>query len=274
MKLYLLIAFVWFAQNCLAQQDSLVWSDEFNGSGVPDASRWDYDLGNSGFGNNEIQNYTNSARNVRQENGNLVIEAIKSGISWSSARLVSRGKYEFTEGRLVFRAKLPAGVGTWPALWMLGANIDSVGWPACGEIDVAEHRGKEYGILYSSIHVPANYGNNVKTATRELPNFGSEFHLYEVNWKHDRIEFSIDNELFFTYKPELLNESTWPFNNPQYIIMNIAMGGNWASEAKLETNGLKNGIDPALTSVKMEIDYVRVYKPKSNPTSEESPTLK
>ena len=264
-KLYLLIVFVWIAANCFAQQDTLVWSDEFNGSGLPDAARWDYNLGNCGFGNNEIQVYTNNTSNVRQENGLLVINALKTGNVWTSARLVSRDKYEFTEGRVVFRAKLPSGVGTWPALWMLGADLESVGWPACGEIDVAEHRGKEYGVIYSSIHVPANYGNNVKTATRELKNFDSEFHLYQANWKHDRVEFSIDNELFFTYKPEVMNNSTWPFNKPQYIIMNIAMGGNWASDAKLETNGLKNGIDPALTSVKMEIDFVRVYKPKANP---------
>jgi beta-glucanase (GH16 family) len=130
----------------------------------------------------------------------------------------------------------------------------------CGEIDVAEHRGKEYGAIYSSIHVPAHYGNNVKTAIQNVLNFDSDFHLYEANWKHDCIEFSIDNKLFFTYKPEVFNSSTWPFSNPQYLIMNIAMGGNWASDPKFEINGLKNGIDPSLTSVKMEIDYVRVYK--------------
>jgi len=260
MKALIIIALVWFAQNCFAQHDTLIWNDEFNGTGISDTSKWKFDLGSSGWGNNEIQNYTNSTQTARQENGVLVIEALKSGGSWSSARLVSRDKYVFTHGRVVFRAKIPTGVGTWPALWMLGANIDSVGWPACGEIDVAEHRGVEHGVIYSSIHVPANYGPNVSTATHKLKSFDSEFHLYEVNWKSDRIEFSIDNELFFTYKPEQLNSSTWPFDKPCYIIMNIAMGGNWASDQKLETKGLKNGIDPSLTKVRMEIDYVRVYK--------------
>jgi len=261
MKILLLLGVLVMFHTCFAQHDSLVWSDEFNGTGLPDGSKWNYDLGSNGFGNNEIQEYTNNTRNVRQENGNLVIEAIKSGSSWTSARIVSRDKYEFTQGRIVFRAKLPSGVGTWPALWMLGENIAAAGWPACGEIDVAEHRGKEYGVIYSSIHAPANYGNNVKTATSRIKNFDSEFHLYQANWKPDRIEFSIDDEVFFTYKPEALNNATWPFDKPQYIIMNIAMGGNWGSETKYETNGSKNGIDPSLSSVRMEIDFVRVYKP-------------
>ena len=262
MKALIITAFVFFAQICLAQHETLLWSDEFSGTGLPDASKWGYDFGSSGWGNNEIQNYTNSTLNVRQENGLLIIEALKSGNTWTSSRVVSRDKHEFTQGRVVFRAKIPAGVGTWPALWMLGANIDSIGWPACGEIDVAEHRGVEHGVIYSSIHAPANYGPNVSTATHKLKSFDSEFHLYEANWKSDRIEFSVDNELFFTYKPDLLNSSTWPFDKPCYIIMNIALGGNWASDTKLETNGLKNGIDPALTKVRMEIDYVRVYESK------------
>jgi beta-glucanase (GH16 family) len=117
MKLYFLITLILISWNCFAQHDKLVWSDEFNGSGLPDVSRWDYDLGNSGFGNNEIQFYTNTTNNARQDNGVLVIHALKSGDAWTSARLVSRNKYEFAEGRVVFRAKIPAGIGTWPALW-------------------------------------------------------------------------------------------------------------------------------------------------------------
>lgn len=262
MKTLILVVLVSFALGCFAQNDTLVWSDEFNGTGLPDSARWSYDLGSSGYGNREIQDYTNSTKNVRQVNGVLVIEAIKSGNSWTSARLVTRNLYSFTYGRIVYRAKLPGGYGTWPALWMLGENIAKVGWPASGEIDVAELRGIEPGILYSSIHAPANYGNNVKTATLKVKNIDSEFHLYQANWTPDRIEFSIDDKIFFTYKPEVLNGSTWPFDSPFFIIMNIAMGGNWASDPKLETNGLKNGIDSSLTSIKMEVDYVRVYKPK------------
>lgn len=261
MRILILVVFVWFAQNCFAQKDTLVWSDEFNGTGQADSRDWTYDLGNSGYGNNEIQNYTRDTRNVRQENGMLVIEAVKSDTGWTSARMITKGLHRFTYGRIVFRAKLPTGIGVWPALWMLGENIPKVNWPACGEIDIAEHRGIEPGMIYSSIHAPANYGDHVSTAKRKVKKLDSGFHLYQANWMRDRIEFSIDNIVLFTYKPEKLTSATWPFDKPFFIIMNIAMGGSWASDPKLETNGLKNGIDPSLSKVRMEVDYVRVFEP-------------
>ena len=125
-----------------AVQEQLFWSDEFNGTGSPNSLNWSYDLGNSGWGNNEIQDYTNLQSNVRQESGNLVIEAHKLGNSWTSARIISHNKFNFTYGRIEFRAKLPSGIGTWPALWMLGESLFTTGWPACGEVDVMEHVGK------------------------------------------------------------------------------------------------------------------------------------
>ncbi len=262
MKTIILVILVWLAQSCFAQQDTMVWSDEFTGTGLPDADKWNYDLGSSGFGNREIQNYTNSTQNVRQENGVLVIEALKSGSSWTSARVVSKGLHNFTYGRVVFMAKVPEGSGTWPALWMLGANVSVVGWPACGEIDIMEHQGKNPGLIHSTVHVPAGFGDGSSTGVQKINSYNTEFHLYEANWKPDCIEFSIDNVLTHVYRPEVKNDSTWPFDKPCYIIMNIAMGGNWGSDPKLETNGLKNGIDPALNSVRMEVDYVRVYQPK------------
>jgi beta-glucanase (GH16 family) len=260
MKALILVALVCFFQNCIAQQEKLVWSDDFNGKGLPDAAKWDYELGNDGFGNNEIQDYTISPRNIRQENGLLVIEAIKSGSSWTSARIITKNKFEFTYGRVEFRAKLPSGAGTWPALWMLGENVDKVGWPACGEIDVMEHVGKEPGVIHSTLHTPSSFGATINTGKKNVNTYNTDFHLYEANWKHDCIEFSIDGVLFYTFKPDVINNSTWPFNKPCFIIMNIAVGGNWGSDPKYETNGLKNGIDPLLTSVKMEVDFVRVYK--------------
>jgi beta-glucanase (GH16 family) len=261
MKVLLIVALVWFSTTCFARQDTLLWSDEFDGTGLPNPANWNCESGNNGFGNNEIQNYTNNTRNIRQENGVLVIEARKSGSSWTSARVTTNNKYEFAYGRIVFRAKLPAGIGTWPALWLLGANTDSVGWPACGEIDIMEHVGKDPAVVQSAMHTPSSYGNTINKKSKFISTYNSEFHLYEANWKSDRIEFSYDNTLIYTYKPHPLNASTWPFSNPCYIIMNIAMGGNLGSDPKFETSGLKNGIDPALTSARMEIDYVRVYQP-------------
>lgn len=243
-----------------SQTEMLVWSDEFNGSGVPDAANWGYEIGNNGWGNNEIEFYTNLSQNARQENGVLKIEARKAKNMWTSARLVSKGKVTFTYGRLVFRAKLPAGSGTWPALWMLGSDIDSAGWPACGEVDVMEHIGREPTKVHCSLHSPSSFGNTVNTAVKTVDTYNTEFHNYQVNWTPEKIEFSIDSVLLYTYNPAVKNASTWPFNKPFFIIMNIAMGGNWGSDPQFETNGLKNGIDTVLTDVTMEVDYVRLYQ--------------
>lgn len=259
MKYLVIFAFVWISNICFAQQDKLVWSDEFDGTGLPDSTKWNYILGSGGFGNNEIQEYTNQTQNLRQENGVLIIEALKTGNTWTSAKITTNNKHDFTYGRIVFRAKLPVGSGTWPALWLLGENISTVSWPACGEIDVMEHVGKDPCVLHSTMHTPSSYGNSINGGSKAVKNCNTEFHLYEANWKSDRIEFSIDDTLFYTYKPDVMNASTWPFDKPCYIIMNIAMGGNWGSDSKYETGGIRNGIDPALTSAKMEIDYIRIY---------------
>jgi beta-glucanase (GH16 family) len=272
MKVLFLVAMVWFSQICFAQQDTLFWSDEFDGTGLPATAKWSFDIGSNGWGNNEIQNYTNLTQNVRQEGGVLVIEALKSGSNWTSARIITNNKYEFTYGRIVFRAKLQAGSGTWPALWMLGENFSTAGWPACGEVDVMEHVGKEPGIVHSSLHTSSSSGNTVNTATKFVSTYNTDFHLYEAAWKSDRIEFSIDNNLYYTYKPTVYNNATWPFNKPCFIIMNIAMGGNWGSDPQYETDGLKNGIDPALTSARMEVDYVRVYESLTHPYAIEEPS--
>jgi beta-glucanase (GH16 family) len=243
-----------------AQQDSLVWSDEFYGSGAPDPTKWGYDIGASGWGNNEVQNYTNSTLNSRQEEEVLIIEALKSYTGWTSARLLTHNKFDFTYGRVVFRAKLPVGSGTWPALWMLGSNIYSSGWPACGEMDVMEHVGKEPNVVHCAVHTPSSHGNTVNTKTKYINNVSTEFHEYQVSWSPEKLEFSIDSILIYTYNPAVKNNSTWPFDKSCFIIMNIAMGGNMGSDPQYETGGKKNGIDPTLTSARMEVDFVRVYK--------------
>ncbi|MEI7499601.1 MAG: family 16 glycosylhydrolase [Bacteroidota bacterium] len=260
MKFLILILLICFFQNCFAQQEKLVWSDEFNGTGAPDPANWGYDLGSSGWGNAEIQNYTNSTQNARQENGSLIIEAIKQGYNWTSARLLTNNKHEFKYGRVVFRAKLPVGSGTWPALWLLGENFSTAGWPACGEIDVMEHVGKDPGWVHSAIHTPSSHGSTVNRGSKFINTFNTEFHTYELNWTYEKLEFRIDSVLFYTYRPAVRNLSTWPFDKPLFIIMNIAMGGNWGSDPQYETGGLKNGIDPSLAFARMVIDYVRVYQ--------------
>ena len=268
MKHLLLFIFLFFARFCFAQQDSLVWSDEFSGTGAPDPTKWGYDLGNSGWGNNEIQNYTNSTQNSYQDTGYLHIKAIKYYNGWSSARLLTHNKYDFKYGRVVFRAKIPVGSGTWPALWMLGSNIYTNGWPACGEMDVMEEVGKDPCAMHSTIHTPSSYGNSVNTKMKMLPTCSSDFHTYQLRWSPEKLEFSIDSVLFYTYNPTTKNNSTWPFDKTCFIIMNVAIGGNMGSDPQYETGGLKNGVDPSLTSATMMLDFVRIYQWKINSIGE------
>lgn len=246
--------------------NELVWHDEFEGEGSPDPSKWAYDLGTGqgGWGNNEVQNYTNDRQNVRLSSGKLVIEANKVNGNWSSARIKTQGKYSFTYGRIEFRAKLPKGSGTWPALWMLGENITTKGWPACGEIDVMEHVGRDPGKIHGTLHTPSSFGNSQNSGTIMVEDFADNFHVYAAEWTEESIKFYVDGTLFYTYAPANKDNATWPFTNPQFIIINLAMGGNFGSDTRYETNGQKNGIDPALSTARFEVDYVRVYQPFSS----------
>lgn len=240
----------------------LIWADEFNGTGAPDADKWTYDIGHGsgGWGNNEVQYYTDEEKNVRIEGGNLTINALKEDGEWTSARIKTQGLHNFQHVTVKVRAKLPQGSGTWPAIWMLGSNITEVGWPASGEIDIMEHVGKEPGMVHSSLHTPSSYGNTQNTSQKEVREFHDAFHVYEVEWTSESIIFKIDDESFYTYSPSDKNLETWPFNDEFFIIMNIAMGGNWGSDPQYETGGMKNGIDPNLNEARMIVDYVRVYK--------------
>jgi len=255
-----IIIFLYAVINSYSQEEVLVWSDEFSGSYAPDASNWGYDTGAGGWGNREVQTYTTQIQNARQEGGLLIIEAVKTGNTWTSARLLTNNKHEFKYGRFVWRARLPVGSGTWPALWLLGENFGSAGWPGCGEIDVMEHVGKDPGWVQSAVHTPSSYGNTVNFKKKFIATANSEFHVYQLNWTYEKLEFSVDSVLMYTYKPAVRNTSTWPFDKPFFLIMNVAMGGNMGSDPQYETGGLKNGIDPTLTSARMEIDYVRVYQ--------------
>ncbi|NGP75320.1 glycoside hydrolase family 16 protein [Balneolaceae bacterium YR4-1] len=244
------------------QSGDLIWSDEFNTDGQPSSSNWTYDIGHGegGWGNNEVQYYTDESKNVRVENGNLIIDALKENGEWTSARIKTQGKQNFRYVTVKVRAKLPQGSGTWPAIWMLGSDITDAGWPACGEVDIMEHVGKDPGMVHGSLHSPSSYGNTQNSGSTEVTDFSEAFHVYEVEWTTNRITFKIDGTAFYSYEPSVKNDQTWPYNDDFFIIMNIAMGGNWGSDAQYESGGMKNGIDPNLNQARMEIDYIRVYK--------------
>ncbi len=228
---------------------ALIWSDEFNTAGAPDPSKWGYDLGNNnGWGNNEAQYYTNRTQNAVVSNGTLKINLIKEayqGYNYTSARLLSKGKYSMKYGKVEIRAKIPSGGGTWPALWMLGDNIDSVGWPACGEIDVMEHVGNQLNKIYGTLHYTGRSGGNADGASVMISNATTEFHIYSMEWNESTIKIYVDNQLFFTYN----NNPNSPFNQNFFFIMNLAMGGNFGGT-----------IDPNVTNATMEVDYIRVYQ--------------
>ena len=226
----------------------VIWSDEFNVDGAPDSSKWGYNTGTgNGWGNNELQYYTNRSENVKIEGGVLKITAIKEnylGSQYTSTRMLTKGKFSFKYGRAEVRAKLPAGGGTWPAFWLLGDNIDTAGWPACGEIDILESVGNNPNVIHSSLHSPGRSGNTPDTKTTTAPNSTTEFHIYAAEWSAENIKFYVDDNLFYTYK----NSSTTPFNQKFFIILNFAMGGNFGG-----------AVDPNFTNATYEVDYVRVY---------------
>jgi len=243
---------------------SLVWSDEFEGTGLVDDSKWNYKVGNWGWGNNELQYYTlEETANARQEDGKLTIEAHKNktGNKWTSARLSTQGNVSFKYGRIEYRAKVPAGRGTWAAGWLLGDTYkDELSWPYCGEIDVLECVGYEIndtkgnGINHATCHTRAYYfkqGNQIGSEI-EVDSMNTKFHTYAVEWYPTKIEGYLNGELYYTYD-KIANELEWPFNQPQNIIINLAVGGGW---------GGAKGVDSSYTSHQYILDYIRVYEKK------------
>ncbi len=245
--------------------DELVWYDEFDEDGALDFSKWFHQTqlpnGNSWF-NGEIQHYTDRIENTYVENGIMYLVAKKENFTdqgvtkqYTSARLNS--KFAFTYGRVEVKAKLPTGVGTWPAIWMLGKNINEIGaywyiegygttnWPACGEIDIMEHWGSNQNFVQSAMHTPSSYGGTVNHGGQVIPTASTEFHVYALDWFPDRMVFSVDDVVHYTYNPGVQNSDTWPFDEDQYLLLNIAIIPN---------------IDPNFTESAMEIEYVRVYQ--------------
>ena len=251
-------------QQTTGKEWKLAWSDEFNGKGLPDSSKWVYDFGNWGWGNNELQYYTvGRTENARQEDGNLVIEARKNdnGHPWSSARLTTRGRESFLYGKIEFRAKVPVGRGSWAAGWLLGDSyVDEMSWPFTGEIDVMELVGyendstKHIGKSHASLHCGAYYFklNNQPTNIVDIKNMEGEFHTYTIEWLPANISILLDGEKYFEYK-DTRTDLSWPFNKPQNLLLNLAMGGGM---------GGPKGVDPTMVSQKVIVDYIRVYELK------------
>jgi len=236
----------------------LVWEDNFDKNGLPDDKIWSYEEGY--IRNNEAQFYTKKRlENARVENGNLIIEAREDnweGHKITSASLNTYNKKNILYGRIEVRAKLPTGRGTWPAIWTLGTNIkEGVHWPDCGEIDIMENVGFDSDVIHANIHTKA-YNHVLKTnkgdkITIEKPY--NDFHVYAIEWFEDHIDFFVDDTRYFTFKNEGTGNATWPYNKPEYLIINLAIGGGW---------GGQKGIDDNIFPQKYYIDYVRVYKPK------------
>jgi beta-glucanase (GH16 family) len=251
--------------------DNLVWYDEFDVDGPLDDSKWFHQTllpnGSSWF-NGEIQHYTDRLENTYVENGIMYLVAKKEtftdqGVTkhYTSARLNS--KFAFTYGRVEVKAKLPTGVGTWPAIWTLGKNINEIGaywyiegygttnWPACGEIDIMEHWGTNQNYISSAMHTPSSFGGTVNHGGQVIPTASTAFHVYSLDWFPDRMVFAVDGVVHYTYKPSEQNSATWPFDKDQYLLLNVA---------------IEPSIAPNFTQSAMEVEYVRVYQ-ESTPSN-------
>ncbi|GAB3929630.1 family 16 glycosylhydrolase [Mucilaginibacter myungsuensis] len=232
----------------IAVTSAITWSDEFNVDGPPDATKWGYDTGAGGWGNNEVQYYTNRTDNAVVSNGTLKITAKKenfSGAMYTSARLISAGKFTYKYGKIEIRAKLPTQAGTWPAIWSLGSNFANVGWPACGEIDIMEQTGWDKNKVSGTFHYPGFSAGNGPTKSTTVSTSTTAFHTYGLEWDATSLKISVDGVVYQT----LANDSGKPFNANFFMILNVAMGGT-----------LGGTIDPNFTTGVMEVDYVRYYQ--------------
>ncbi|HNQ27190.1 MAG TPA: glycoside hydrolase family 16 protein [Aquaticitalea sp.] len=228
----------------------LLFEEQFDGSAL-NTSNWNYELGNGcpeicGWGNNERQYY--SEKYVAVNDGYLVITAIKDSL-YESGKITTKGKFEFQYGTVEVRAKLATGKGIWPAIWMLGSNITEVGWPRCGEIDIMEYVGKSPHEIHTTLHTPDSHGNTVNTKVTVVEDIEQGFHVYKCHWTKDAISFYIDGNLVYTFSPDIKNESTWPFDQPFYIILNMAVGGNFGGP----------DVDDSIFPQQFVVDYVKVY---------------
>jgi len=235
----------------------LKWSEEFNYKGLPDSTIWNYAEGGKGYGNNELQYYTKAdTNNAIVKNGKLYITALKQtkeNNKYTSARLFTKDKVEFMYGRIEISAKLPAGRGTWPAIWMLGKNRTAISWPECGEIDIMEHVGYDPDSIHGTIHSKAY--NHIRGTQKGkaifIKNPYTVFNTYAIEWTPEKIDFIVNDVVYNSFKNEHRSTAEWPFDQPFYLILNLAVGGNW---------GGKMGVDDNVFPATMEVDYIRVFE--------------
>jgi beta-glucanase (GH16 family) len=257
MKKIFLFALLISAFSCSQEKNwNLVWNDEFDYTGLPDTTKWTAETGGHGWGNNELQYYTTGRKeNARVENGILTIEARKESMdsmNYTSARLITKNKGDWQYGKIEVKAKLPKGLGTWPAIWMLGSSTP-LHWPDDGEIDIMEHVGYNHGFVHASIH--SKKFNHIigtqKTDTIQVKDCSENFHVYSIEWNKDSVKAAVDGNHYFHFANDGSGYEAWPFDNKMYLLLNIAVGGNW---------GGQKGVDSTIWPQKMEIDYVRVYQ--------------
>jgi len=234
---------------------NLVWHDEFDGKSINETN-WTYDLGGGGWGNGEMQEYTEKPENARVENGLLVIEARKEtldngGTQFTSARLKTQGLQTFQYGRIEARIKVPEGKGLWPAFWMLGENFPVVGWPDCGEIDIMEYVGREPDLIIGTMHGPGYSGAlGLSRWNRQSYNIADDFHTYAIEWDPNHISWFFDGEEYNTFTREDVGNRPWVFDQPFFIILNLAIGGTLGGIVTPETSFPSQYL----------VDYVRVYQ--------------
>ncbi len=261
LNLSLLLILIASCENATTDPN-LVWSDEFDVSEQLNKDKWNTIVGNGcpevcGFGNNELQHYSDDTQNVRIEDGKLIIEAhqVDDSRNYTSAKLTTEGKGDWHTGYLEIRAKLPEGRGTWPAIWMLPTLDRGLNWPADGEIDIMEHVGYNQGMVYGTIHTEA-YNHRIgtqKSDSIKVEDAHEKFHIYALHWTEDKIDWLLDGVVYNTIKKNNDGAAGWPFNDKFHLILNLAIGGDW---------GGKYGIDESIFPQTLEIDYVRVYKDK------------
>ena len=234
------------------KEEEVLFFEDFSGTSL-NTSIWNYELGDGcpnlcGWGNNERQIYTKE--NVQVKDGSLIITATKDSTSYFSGRITTKNKFEFQYGTIEAKMKLPEGSGLWPAFWMLGSNISEVGWPKSGEIDIMEYVGKKPHEIHTTLHTQDSYGQSKNTKISTIETIEEGFHTYKAKWTEESITFYVDDNEVYVFNPEVKDENTWPFNQPFYILVNMAIGGNFGGPE----------VDDNIFPKEFEIDYIKVVK--------------